>query len=85
MNTTRHPWAVVIFACRESLPQLQRTLEAALISAASCVAIHVLVNGNQTLADSLAAEIAPSQDAADSPLPRPDLKVWFILFSSVSP
>jgi hypothetical protein len=78
MNTTRHPWAVVIFACRESLSQLQRTLEAALVSAASCTVIHVLINGNQALADALAAELDPHRNAPDSAQSGPRLKVWSI-------
>ena len=56
MNTTGHPWALVVFACRESLPQLRQTLDAARVSASACAVIHVLVNGNPVLAHALADE-----------------------------
>lgn len=81
MNTIRRPWAVVIFACRESLPQLLRTLEAALIAATSCTVVHVLVNGNQALADGLATELTRRQNAPDWTETSLDLKVWSILLA----
>jgi hypothetical protein len=45
MNSQRSPWAVVIFACRTTLPLLLKTLNAALIWVGSCAVTHVLVNG----------------------------------------
>ncbi|MDR3369912.1 hypothetical protein [Rhodoferax sp.] len=78
MKTNGHPWAVVIFACRESPLQLRRTLEAALRSAAHCSVVHLLVNGNPTLADALAAELRLRQGALELPPASPDLKVWSI-------
>lgn len=78
MKTVRQPWAVVIFACRESLPQLQQTLDAALLSAASCAVIHVLVNGNPALASALAQDLAQRQACAVKVEGGPAVKVWAI-------
>lgn len=78
MNTHQHPWALVIFACRESLPQLRQTLAAALVSASTCAAIHVLVNGNPALANALAAELTKRQTDDAYRENGPALKVWSI-------
>jgi hypothetical protein len=78
MSTTGHPWAVVIFACRESHLQLRQTLEAALRSAANCSVVHVLVNGNPALTDTLAAELRLRQGASEMRPPSPEIKVWSI-------
>ena len=78
MKTSQYPWAVVIFACRESLPQLQRTLDAALVSAASCAVIHVLVNGNPTLASTLVTELARRDIASTKLGVCPEVQVWSI-------
>lgn len=88
MNTTGHPWALVIFACRESLPQLRQTLDAALVSASACAVIHVLVNGNPALAHALAdgqtrrpAHSDHSNGDPDRPshmAQRPAVHIWSI-------
>ena len=78
MMTRQHPWAVAIFACRESLPQLLRTLEAARVSASACAVIHVLVNGNPALANALAGELTQRPFGAPKQGSGPALKVWSI-------
>jgi len=78
MNLLRQPWAVVIFACREPLPQLQQTLDAALLSAASCAVVHVLVNGNPTLAQALVAALAQRPAAPAGSGSSPAIQVWSI-------
>jgi len=78
MNTRQHPWALVIFACRESLPQLRQTLAAALVSASTCAVIHVLVNGSPALANALAAELTRQQRGIGKDGSGPTLKVWSI-------
>lgn len=78
MSTRQQAWAVVIFACRETLSQLQQTLDAALVSAASCAVIHVLVNGNPQLANALVTKLA-QQDIAPTKLgSSPSVQVWSI-------
>ncbi|MCW2313680.1 hypothetical protein [Rhodoferax antarcticus] len=78
MSTHQRAWAVVIFACRESLPQLQQTLDATLVSGASCAVIHVLVNGNPALGKALVTEL----DRRDITQPKlaasPAVQVWSI-------
>lgn len=78
MSNLRQPWVVVIFACRESLPQLRQTLDAALLSAASCATIHVLVNGNPTLAAALVTELAQRRIASAQFDTSPAVQVWSI-------
>lgn len=78
MNTRQRPWTVVIFACRESLSQLQQTLDAAKVSAASCAVIHVLVNGNQALASALAQDLTQRQLSAAKDEGGPAIQVWSI-------
>ena len=78
MNPIRRPWALVIFANRESLHQLRQTLAAAQTSASACAVIHVLVNGNPTLANAIAAELAQRQDSKASTGLAPAVKVWSI-------
>jgi hypothetical protein len=78
MSLLRQPWAVVIFACREPLPQLQQTLDAALLSAASCAVVHVLVNGNPSLAQALVTALAQQQTTPASSGCSPAIQVWSI-------
>jgi hypothetical protein len=77
-NGTRRHWSVVIFACRESLPQLLQTLDAARLSAASCAVIQVLVNGNPALANELAVELNRQQASADQAVTNPAVQLWSI-------
>jgi len=78
MNTRQYPWALVIFACRESLPQLLQTLDAAQVSAASCAVIDVLVNGNPPLASALATELTRRQAASAGLVANPAIRIWTI-------
>jgi len=54
---TSGKWAIVIFASRESLDTLGRTVRAAQISAKDRASIDVLVNGNVPLALALAKQL----------------------------
>lgn len=78
MNSPQHPWALVIFANRESLQQLHQTLTAALTSASSCAVIHVLVNGNPALANAMAAELTVQQGNSGLALGNPAVRLWSI-------
>ncbi len=78
MKELQQPWALVIFACRESLPQLCQTLDAALKSAATCAVIHVLINGNPALAIELARKLAEEHASATRPDAAPMVQVWSI-------
>jgi len=78
MTTRQHPWALVIFACRESLPQLRQTLKAARVAASTCAVIHLLVNGNPALANALAVELTQQSSGTPKEGSGPDLKVWSI-------
>ena len=78
MSGQKYRWALVIFACRETLLTLRKTLHAAVISARDCTSMHVLVNGNAGLAKTLAAELA-EQCASEKPhLKSPNIHVWSI-------
>ena len=61
MNQTDNPsktnWAIVIFACRESVETLTRTVSAALIDASNTAVVDILVNGNSELAEKFAARL----------------------------
>jgi hypothetical protein len=78
MNSPGHPWALVIFANRESLHQLRQTLTAALASASSCSVIHVLVNGNPALANAMVAELTQQQAHSKLALDGPAVMLWSI-------
>lgn len=78
MNSLKHPWTLAIFACRETLPQLLQTLEAARVSAACCTTIHVLVNGNPELAKNLAQKLSQTQSVIEGLDAQPTIRVWSI-------
>jgi len=78
MSKIRHPWALVIFACRETLPQLRQTLDAALVSASACAVIHVLVNGNLTLANALAGNLDQRPPGSAKENSALAIQVWSI-------
>jgi len=69
---------MVIFACRETLPQLRQTLDAALVSASACAVIHVLVNGNPTLANALAGNLDQRPPGSAKESSAPAIQVWSI-------
>ncbi|MBB1075251.1 hypothetical protein HUU62_12610 [Rhodoferax sp. 4810] len=69
---------MVIFACRESLPQLRQTLDAALRSAAACSVIHLLINGNPALASGLAGELNQRPTGVTKVGKSPAIRVWSI-------
>lgn len=78
MTSAKHPWSVVIFACRESFASLLKTLHAARQAALHCAHIHVLVNGNPKLAADLADHLS-TQARPHPPSPHePTLSVWSI-------
>lgn len=78
MTIAKHPWIVVVFACRESLASLKATLDAARQAAVHCMHIHILVNGNPKLATNLTAALR-SQASLNPPSPAaPNLTVWSI-------
>lgn len=59
-QTNKHApmnWAVVIFACRESIETLAQTIRAVLASAPSAAVVDVMVNGNSKLVTECAALI----------------------------
>jgi hypothetical protein len=80
MHGQRHHWALVIFACRESLPTLRQTLNAAAISAKGCTRIHVLVNGNTRLAQALAEDLSEQNASVRAVSDGPGVRVWSIPF-----
>jgi hypothetical protein len=67
-------WAVVIFASRESLDILSRTVKAAQISAQEKAGIDVIVNGNTPLAVALANHLCSQELASEATL----IRVWAV-------
>lgn len=50
LTNAKYPWKLVVFAYRESLAMLIRTLNAAQVSAREIIGIDVVINGNTPLA-----------------------------------
>lgn len=67
-------WAIVIFASRESLDMLGRTISAAQIAAKDRANIDVLVNGNEPLAVALTNQLCLQPSACDAAAVR----VWSV-------
>lgn len=69
-----HPWAIVIFASRESLAVLITTIKAAQIAARGVADINVVVNGKRELAKAVTKQLCDPEFAiAETPI-----KVWEI-------
>ena len=80
MSGSQQPWSVVIFSSRETLPQLRQTLDAALLASGAGACVHVLVNGNATLAQALASAIAGEHKSGTFPASYSNAQVWSIPF-----
>lgn len=71
------PWSVAIFAARETLKELTKTLSAVINAATEQTIIDILVNGNATLAEDLRESLQrepPIQLAAS----HHTLRIWHI-------
>lgn len=73
-SSTLANWAIVVFASRESLDLLSRTVKAAQISAQDKAGIDVIVNGNTPLAVALANQLR-SQELTSAVAP---VRVWAV-------
>lgn len=60
------PWAIVVFAARESPAVLMQTIQAAARASGKRAHIDVLVNGNPPLAQTIAADLSAQEQAANT-------------------
>ena len=74
VNHVKHPWKLVIFASRESLTVLIRTLKAAQVAARETLGIDVVINGNRPLALALTNQL-DNPELAHEAVP---VRVWDI-------
>jgi hypothetical protein len=74
-KTKSMPWAICIFACRETLSTLLLTLESLLLSDCS-TKIDILINGNDKLSGELLEHILNSKTLSTNSL----INVWSIAF-----
>lgn len=67
------PWAIVVFAARESPGVLVQTIQAAARASSKRAHIDVLVNGNLSLAQTIADELGSQQQASSN---GQAIRVW---------
>lgn len=73
-DDTPRPWAIVVFASRESLAVLTHTIKAAQIAARGNASIDVVVNGNKELTKVLTDQLRSPEFATE----KAPVKVWEI-------
>ena len=75
-------WGIAIFAARETVDDLERTLASALAASGPGTVVDILVNGNRSLADAL-VELLASDRFVDE-RKRTSVRVWFIALGDKS-
>ena len=76
VNNRPASWSIAIFAARENIHTLEKTINSALDASDPLTTVDVLVNGNRELADGIVRSLKTS--IKSSKTRNANLRVWFI-------
>ena len=76
INKKQNSWSIAVFAARENVHTLEKTITAALDASGSMTTVDVLVNGNRNLAHGIVRLLNASINSSKTR--SANLRVWFI-------